>query len=1139
MSVTQETDNAQRNIGDSTEYVATGTANSVPNRVVEGQVLTIAKPRVSLRLFRYGLFPNSALDSIDESSNVFSHYTHSKYSEYGNVQELTTEGAPEVDGFFYGRTPLTSGFLYIIDAENSDRYYEYRVDDSGKFYPIYWKDNVNPTTKKVSDIRNSFKNAVPLRFDADKSIWIAFSRHQWGVAYFRMFIEDETKREGVMLRVDCHGFSQENEGTEQCLPYNQLGAQMYCNPILDRTDVYYHLLADKIEKDVSLARINYEGDLETDSAAVKVDLFITLHSPISCAEDLFGHLEKSKRDLEVLKQHIYTGQSDINDIRQKIIKGYVVKPISKEYSDLVTMAQLSYKLVYSEDKSIEKYDGGQKIGYSNKDTHFPKEYEEEQQRIEIEKQRDQQASVDWRKQRQTGAYSNGYANFGKAAQRGSKSYRNEYEKSIGYGLYRPKVEYVLGAEQRAQIRQEIEEARNRLGSFIKSAYFKQELDSFIGGDIGKKIEGRAFVRFILSKLSENATFFDIDFLTQREIIRSDEWISWVKAIEKDDSTLSWGDECSSRIVGYESMDPLDAILNPIINITSNDLAEEQDIFKAPAWDSTSGVMSGTIVVLMGSWASTLLSTQREIFEVFQKKNANATTIEYKDVKLDIPSLKKVTYNNMEVISMTRSSVKIAAEPFGLTVGQIKEKANAFSPKANKRSKNHRKSHANEYLYVDDFEELAKKGIVFSEADKTLTIALPTKENIVPEYSTYQKVNKDLGKLSKNLPFNVAMSGLQLGGLLCAYSEASQDPNLKTHINVAGSGLAFSEAGANAVAAILKNTKQGFSEKIFARSPYLGAAANVATAVTCALEAMDATGRRDSDASLAWTGASVAFGAASVLGFFFATNPLGWVAILAGVGLIVLAGVLSDTELEYFFKHCILSDNKALEPSENELPGEYTQRMISESLTLLGDKPSEEQKRLMQHPTDALNYLWTLLVCPAVNITAKGHDEYIYTVGTSSSGSTMSVTGVVDFKELVLSYNFTQFLTLGKHIEIYTYERYGDLDDEDVKWEVIKNSWEIKMGEGEELDKVVVSIAGDENKPHFGSYILALFRICEQDTGGNIMPEFPSVKTKVLEDESGDSYLGSIIDIKNKSLINATEKVVTGTAKYFRELKEWE
>jgi hypothetical protein len=54
---------------------------------------------------------------------------------------------------------------------------------------------------------------------------------------------------------------------------------------------------------------------------------------------------------------------------------------------------------------------------------------------------------------------------------------------------------------------------------------------------------------------------------------------------------------------------------------------------------------------------------------------------------------------------------------------------------------------------------------------------------------------------------------------------------------------------------------------------------------------------------------------------------------AGVGCLVIAYLLTDTELETYFKNFLLSDHKAFPLYDNELPSAYSRRVLTNTADL--------------------------------------------------------------------------------------------------------------------------------------------------------------------------------------------------------------
>jgi len=95
------------------------------------------------------------------------------------------------------------------------------------------------------------------------------------------------------------------------------------------------------------------------------------------------------------------------------------------------------------------------------------------------------------------------------------------------------------------------------------------------------------------------------------------------------------------------------------------------------------------------------------------------------------------------------------------------------------------------------------------------------------------------------------------------------------------------------------------------------------------------------------------------------GPVGWIALAVGFGLVALANIFTDTELEYYFKHFLLCDRVKFDLQNGETPMEYNRRLFAAKKSLIDYQDKDIREKLM-NPTDAMASLFDLTVCNSVH-----------------------------------------------------------------------------------------------------------------------------------------------------------------------------
>src|SRR5690554_153766 len=223
--------------------------------------LKVKQGAIQLRLYRYGLFYEEA-----EQTTI-------------NPGGPMPEDLPEVERFKYVKTTLNKGYVYIMDEQNPDLWYEYETLGEGKLRAIIWDQNKDEKGA-WSDVRHSSKEHDPsdkLIFKEDSVLWVAYSPVQWSVAYHKQIKQDAKLRAQRMTKVECRGFAQDEKAEADIAPYEQMTASFKAKDLG---------FIEAFNTTKTTLDFDNKGALEQNENATKNDLFITLHDPWGCAYDV-------------------------------------------------------------------------------------------------------------------------------------------------------------------------------------------------------------------------------------------------------------------------------------------------------------------------------------------------------------------------------------------------------------------------------------------------------------------------------------------------------------------------------------------------------------------------------------------------------------------------------------------------------------------------------------------------------------------------------------------------------------------------------------------------------------------------------------------------------------------------------------
>ena len=465
--------------------------------------LGVKKPGISLHFLRFGLFNK---DRKEEAMVASSQSGESELPP----KEVNVPGIPDLTQFYTSYTGLNAGWLYLIDENDPNLWYEYWVDGSGGYDPVYWKDNKDDQGS-YKDIREaSGDRNREIIVEKDAVLWAAYSPVQWSVDYHKSMRDDGQKRKERMTKITCSGFKKGASGDKFFQPYDKTRATFSEDP---RDPQPIHHQMNGALKQI-LADEKAQDEDPTNDNTLREDMFVTLHDPMGCMQDVNEQLAQSILEFQALVEAIQTGETR-EEAYNRLADGNFDPPEpKKEYGELISLALTCYTMVYNDDEKIEQYDGtDQVVKYTRKGI--------------------------------------------------------EYESTkTKYGLDRKKVEGILGKKEREQCRKKMKKLRDSFGTLLKDPYCRSTLDDYLHNLPEQHLAGRAGILAMLGNLHTGIYDLDRAFLLRKEISGdTDRWKQFVWSLcDKNRPCKELTKGQASQASGYEGEDPLRALLTSKLNV---------------------------------------------------------------------------------------------------------------------------------------------------------------------------------------------------------------------------------------------------------------------------------------------------------------------------------------------------------------------------------------------------------------------------------------------------------------------------------------------------------------------------------------------------------------------------------------------
>ena len=850
------------------------------------------------------------------------------------LEEVTVtalKGLPTNDNFYVGNTTLRMGYLYLFnDADPGMDFMESEVLATGELRAVYWRKNKDNHGRYKDERKASGRKFTHYTVEKDSKWWVCFSPVQWSVEYVNKMVGDKVLRSKRMKLINCTGFLRSGETPSQSgvMPFYEVKAVF--PPKSLNYNVYYATIAN-------MAATERAEDKRKDrNNELLEDMFITLHDPIGCALDMAEAVSHHTLHFMAVVDAIQSGES-VSDAFSRLTRGKLEPPTpGKEYGELVSLALTCYQLVYNDPAAILKYDGG-KSGPNLNDRHA---HDPRSRTVTI-------------------------------SGKGGMMITKRNDGFIGYGLDYEKLEGILGMKERENVRTTLLSYRDDLGTLLQSKYVRQFLDDYLDNHDERFLEGSQMAHDLIAPLSFHPYKYDRHMLLQKEFVDHDEWVKWVYDMTIDTCPEEVKNQAvESKSPKHRGADPLFALLGMPFNI-----------------EHTFGNANNLSVKLAKVYRSQFKYRASHIADYTEIDGKLFKSIEEKQLFI-VDKLKKKTVRGQTFFQIKGGRIQLTLEELGvkLDVNFVKKAAYA-GPQED---------------VIRILQESQGRG--FSKRKIKMKFSKPTNEvglAVMKDQSNDAKLMSHYGiaKLIRGKAFNGLFLALELYSFNNAILKVCRDGRTGEEIvNSIGASVKLLDAVNNLTKAILSNSRKTELKNLGAiitqKTKYLGVASGVVTAGWCFYDGRKSMDEGDLDAGLAYIGAGVAFGistaagaTSSLLGIAL-TGPVGWITAAVGLGLLTVASLLTDEDLEAYFKNFLLSDTyrKGFPKPIAMSPMAYTKRILMHRKMLTDDDFHE----FLMNPEDAQASLFDIIVCRKIAFTpvgtktsGRGWDPYHNTMGVKT------------------------------------------------------------------------------------------------------------------------------------------------------------
>ncbi|WP_148229664.1 toxin VasX [Cellulophaga algicola] len=581
---------------------------------------SVIAPEVRLYFFRYGLFPyeTGSFDTVRVTGSIYNEVTelpklkdskketdkNKKKEEaptiLNDVEILKLKEVPKLENFYIARTALNPGYIYIMNDDDADNYFELQINEIGQIQHINWQYSKNKNSNgEVLDIRipdgdkNDFKIIYPNKDGSAKKIRIAYSPVQWSRAYHNELNTNKDKREKRMKLIDCSGIKKGQESSDPKVCYYKDVNAVY--PIS-------HSCATALKKALDQIHIDEEeqDEKEIENPDEKnlfyEDMFVTLHDPMGAAHDINNQVSEKILLHKALIEAIHSGESHQGAF-QRLARGDFNAPAPKpEYQAMFSLALTSYHYVYNSNESTRSYNGNEEGSINDlRSVH----YEDDEMITKT-------------------LTSGGYDGL-MAVSYTDPTYQvpNSQFWGTGRGTNPDKIIGILGKKVRETSREIAMSYRNDLGNLLSSDYMKEKgyLDDFLGNIDDRVLDGRCDHLDLMSNLILNPIEFEKTLILKRHHKGPDKWTKWAYRVSDPDNIEEYKNgSITSQVSGYENLDPFFAVIAVTINVSKVvDKSSSTGLKLFKAFRSILKQLAGQNIIVKEAHAKTIQVSEKQRF----------------------------------------------------------------------------------------------------------------------------------------------------------------------------------------------------------------------------------------------------------------------------------------------------------------------------------------------------------------------------------------------------------------------------------------------------------------------------------------------------------------------------------------------
>ncbi len=432
--------------------------------------LAAQKPGIRLHFLRYGLFQESSKQA--SGKNQVNSYSMGDLADA--VEELNPEGVTNINDFFYARTALNEGYIYVIIDDN--KFLEYKVDGNGYLHSVSWAENKDSKGNYLDKRRETGSPCAALTFQPDSVIWIAYSPVQWSLKYLKDMLSDKDgKRTERMKQITCSGFEHnEVSNNDEILPFNQ-ACGTYLNSNIFDSIWFNQKIKEIIAEDNTIRKKEPE--------ALKEDMFITLHDPLGVLTDFSEVYGEKILRFKALIEAIQTGET-LEEAFSRVSK-VVPEPFDTsknvEHQHLFALANFCYHHIYDDVRNAKYSDY---VGVDKLEKYKLNHYI-----------------------RNTGYYSQtGTYNSAKESKTGVLSRGVDFDKLVG----------ILGIDERTEEREKLITLRDEFYKLYKGDYAFKYIEDYLDNIKNNTVELRHLIYPVTDMLYLNPYNIDAALLLNHD-----------------------------------------------------------------------------------------------------------------------------------------------------------------------------------------------------------------------------------------------------------------------------------------------------------------------------------------------------------------------------------------------------------------------------------------------------------------------------------------------------------------------------------------------------------------------------------------------------------------------------------------------